>query len=195
MGPVLSVLSFFQRYLAHPDEVGAIAPTSRAVAELVCDAAHVGDAKSVVELGPGDGAITGTVVKQLGPDAHFFAIEISPEFCEAMAIRFPEVKVYNDSAEHIGKYLAENDLAHCDAVVSGLPWASFPHELQVSLLDALYEAMAPGARFTTYTYLFSPYLKKGRRFRAMLEERFGEITATPLVWGNIPPAFVYVAQK
>ncbi len=191
----MSVLSFAKRFLAHPDQVGAIAATSRAVAEVVCAAAHVNESKAVVELGPGDGAITGTVLDHLNPEAKFFAIEISSEFCEAMAIRFPGVKVYNDSAEHIGKYLAENELDHCDAVVSGLPWASFPHELQVSLLDALYDAMAPGARFTTYTYLFSPYLKKGRRFRAMLEERFGEITATPLVWANVPPAFVYVAQK
>lgn len=191
----MSILSFAKRYFAHPDEVGAIAATSRAVAEVVCEAAHVPEAGSVVELGPGDGAITGIVLEHMKADAKFFAIEISPEFCDAMAIRYPNVIVYNDSAEHIAKYLAENDLSDCDAVVSGLPWASFPHELQVTLLDALYEAMAPGARFTTYTYLFSPYLKKGRRFRAMLEERFGEISATPLVWGNVPPAFVYVAQK
>jgi len=191
----VSVFSFAKRYLAHPDQVGAITATSRAVAEVVCEAARLRDAECVVELGPGDGAITGVVVEHLRPEAQFFAIEISSEFCEAMAIRYPAVKVYNDSAEHIGKYLSEVGLSHCDAVVSGLPWASFPDDLQVTLLDALYEAMAPGARFATYTYLFSPYFKKGRRFRAVLEDRFGEVTATPLVWGNIPPAFVYVAQK
>lgn len=191
----MSVLKFFQRYLAHPDQVGAIAATSRAVAEVVCKAAEVGEADSVVELGPGDGAITASVVDHLKPGATFFAIEISAEFCEAMAVRFPNVKVYNDSAENIGKYLEMNGLSACEAVVSGLPWASFPPELQVSLIDALYDAMTPGARFTTYTYLFSPYLKKGRRFRAILEERFGEVTATPLVWANLPPAFVYIAQK
>lgn len=192
---VVGVLSFAKRFLAHPDQVGAIAPTSRAVAEVVCEAVHLSEAHSVVELGPGDGAITGVVVDHLQSNAQFFAIEISPEFCEAMAVRYPNVKVYNDSAEHIAKYLAENGCATCDAVVSGLPWASFPHELQVNLLDSLYDALEPGGRFATYTYLFSPYLKKGRRFRAMLDERFDTVTATPMVWGNVPPAFVYVAQK
>lgn len=191
----MSVLSFTKRYLAHPDQVGAIAATSRSVAEMVCEAAYVHDAASVVELGPGDGAVTGVVLDHLSPGAHFFAIEISREFCEAMATSYPNVKVYNDSAEHIGKYLSEFGLEHCESIVSGLPWASFPHELQVTLLDALHEAMAPGARFVTYSYLFSPFLKNGRRFRAMLEERFDEVTATPIVWGNVPPAFAYVAQK
>ncbi len=191
----MSVLQFAKQFLAHPDQVGAIAPTSRAVAEVVCDASHIREASVVVELGPGDGAITGVVVEHLDAETIFFAIEISPEFCKTMAERYPDVTVYNDSAEHIGKYLSQNGLTQCDAVVSGLPWASFPHDLQVSLLDALYEAMAPGARFATYTYLFSPYLKKGRRFRALLEDRFETVTATPLIWANLPPAFVYVAQK
>ena len=43
----MSVVSFIQRYLAHPDQVGAIAATSRAVAEVVCEAAHVRDSASV----------------------------------------------------------------------------------------------------------------------------------------------------
>lgn len=191
----MSVISFLKRYLAHPDQVGAIAATSRAVAEVVCEAAHVNEADTVVELGPGDGAITGTVVEHLKPDATFFAIEISPEFCEQMAVRYPQVKVYNDSAEEIAKYLQENNVESCDAVVSGLPWAAFPPDLQQAMMDALYDALAPGGRFATYTYLFSPYLKKGRQFRALLEERFGNVTATPMIWANLPPAFVYVAQK
>jgi phosphatidylethanolamine/phosphatidyl-N-methylethanolamine N-methyltransferase len=191
----LSVINFFKRYVAHPDQVGAIAPTSKSVGRVVCDAAHVGDVASVVELGPGDGAITRVIVEQLRPNATFFAIEISPEFCKAMAERFPEVTVYNDSAEQIGAYLAQHNLDACDAIVSGLPWASFPESLQTTLLDAVYSALKPGGRFTTYTYLFSPLLSKGKRFREMLEDRFGEVQVTPLIWANVPPAFVYVAEK
>ena len=191
----MSVVSFFKRYLAHPDQVGAIAPTSKAVGRVVCDAAHVSEAEAVVELGPGDCAITRVVVEKLRPESQFFAIEISPEFCEAMAQRFPDVTVYNDSAENIEKYLGELDLTGCDAVVSGLPWASFPESLQTNLLSAVYDALNPGGWFTTYTYLFSPYLAKGKRFRAMLEDRFGSVQATPMVWANVPPAFVYAAQK
>lgn len=57
------------------------------------------------------------------------------------------------------------------------------------------DALRPGGRFVTYTYLQSPLLAGGKRFRKKLHERFSEVGETRMVWLNLPPAFVYWGVK
>jgi phospholipid N-methyltransferase len=76
-------------------------------------------------------------------------------------------------------------------VLSGLPWASFPEELQLKLMDAVCEALAPKGVFATFAYLQGTLLPAGKRFGKTLESRFSEVRKSPVVWRNLPPAFVY----
>lgn len=188
-------LRFLKEFLAAPKDVGAILPSSRYLAARVVEEAGVGHASVVVEWGPGTGAITEAVLERLPRDAVYFGMEISPDFVEAMRRRFPQVKVNHDSAVNTRRYLEQLGLHSCDSVVSGLPWTTFSDELQDSLLDALVDVLRPGGRFVTYSYIMSPLMPGGRKFRRKIRERFSHVYQTPSVWRNIPPAFVYVAEK
>lgn len=188
-------LRFLKEFITSPKAVGAVLPSSSRLASRVVEEARVGHASVVVEWGPGTGAITNAVLERLPHDATFFAMEISPEFVETMRVRFPQVTVHHDSAANTRRYLEQRELQSCDSVVSGLPWTSFDDALQDSLLDALVDVLRPGGLFVTYTYIMSPMMPGGRQFRRKIRERFSRVDTTPLVWLNVPPAFVYVAEK
>ena len=87
------------------------------------------------------------------------------------------------------------DIRSCDCIVSGLPFTAFSGQLQDDLLAALDDVLAPGGRFVTFAYVGGLLFPGGRRFRRRLRAEFGDVTTTPIVWGNVPPAFVYRATK
>jgi phospholipid N-methyltransferase len=78
-----------------------------------------------------------------------------------------------------------------DAVVSGLPWASFPESLQIEILDSMMQVLRPGGQFATFAYLQGLLLPAAKRFRKQLDKYFSKIELSPTVWRNLPPAFVY----
>ncbi len=93
------------------------------------------------------------------------------------------------------KYLNELGLKECDCIICGLPWASFSKNLQNELLDTIINVLKPGGRFLTFAYLQGLLLPAGIRFKKTLATRFKKVTTTRTVWMNIPPAFVYCAEK
>jgi phospholipid N-methyltransferase len=189
------VRRFFKQFVDFPDLTGSIIPSSKALAREVVKQAEVKEADTVVEYGPGSGAITGTVLENLKPDATFFTIEINHEFVEMMKEAFPDVDTYEDSAANTRMYLEKYGKEEVDSVVSGLPWARFDDALQDELLGALLDVLRPGGIFATYTYYPPQMLKGGRLFRPKLRERFSEFTISPIVFKNVPPAVVYKARK
>lgn len=170
-------------------------PASKALAELIADAARVQDASVVVEFGPGTGAITESILRRLSPKSQFFAIELNPDFIDVLRKNYPDARIIHDCASKTKKHLEAAGLDACDCIVSGLPWAAFDEGLQDELLDAGFDALKPGGSFATYAYLFGTWLPSGRRFRKKLEQRFGKVERTHTIWWNIFPAFVYYATK
>lgn len=191
----VELFDFFKEYLASPKYVGGFAPSSRGLAEMVTDAAHVSEADVVVEFGPGTGVFTEVIARKLKKDARFFAIELREDFVKAVRKRCPGVQVHHDSATNTKKCLAEMGLEHCDCIVSGLPFTLFEDELQDEILATVMDVLKPGGRFVTFAYFISPYAKQGRKFKAKLQERFGEVDKTRIVWMNFLPAFAYCCVK
>ncbi|MBI4556841.1 MAG: methyltransferase domain-containing protein [Candidatus Hydrogenedentes bacterium] len=189
------VFRFLKAFIESPIRTGAIAASSRELADIVSEMGGVREAKLVVEFGPGTGAITELILEKLARDATFFAMEINPEFVQAVRKRFPHLRVYHDSAVNTPKYLNELGFPCCDSVVSGLPWSSFSNQLQDDLLDATVAALRPGGKFATYMYLQSKLIPNGSKFRSKLEARFSRVATSRVVWKNLPPAFVYQAIK
>ena len=185
----------FRRFLRNPVQVGALCPSSRALCSTMVSEIGVDTADVIVELGPGTGVITREIVRCMSPNAKLIAIELDQTLCEHLRKAFPEVTVCNDSAAGIGEILARHSLPNPDAVISGLPWANFSSRLQWNILDAVAEHIAPGGYFTTFAYLQGLMFPNGRRFRRLLGEVFREVEISPVVWKNIPPAFVYRCRK
>ena len=86
-------------------------------------------------------------------------------------------------------------IERCDTVISGLPWAIFPAALQMSILEEVNMSLKPGGRFCTFAYLQGLLMPAGQRFRSLLEKTFKNVERSPIVWKNLPPAFVYRCEK
>jgi phospholipid N-methyltransferase len=56
-------------------------------------------------------------------------------------------------------------------------------------------SLRPGGRFATFAYVHGTPFPGGIRFRRMLRERFAKVSLSPVVWRNLPPAFVYRCEK
>ena len=195
-GPrTLHAWKFLKEFISAPQNVGAIAPSSRHLGETVISAANVPAASVVVEFGPGTGAITEVLVEQVKPGATLFALEINEDFVALLKHRFPDLNVIHDSATETRTHLDKMSLPHCDAIVSGLPWTMFSETLQDELLNAVVDSLRPGGIFATYMYLQSLVLPSGIRFRRKLRDRFARCGITETVWRNIPPARVVWGEK
>jgi phospholipid N-methyltransferase len=188
-------MRFLKGFIEAPNRVGSIVPSSRELASVVVKSAKAPDAGTVVEFGPGTGAITERLLELLRPDAKLIAMEINPDFVRLLKKRFPNLLVFNDSAAKTPEYLAKIGETCCDSIVSGLPWTNFSDELQNELLDAAVASLCPGGTFATYTYIHSQAVPSGRKFRLKLEERFSRTGETKIVWKNVPPAIVLWAEK
>ncbi|MFI6512736.1 class I SAM-dependent methyltransferase [Streptosporangium sp. NPDC050855] len=186
---------FLRQWIRSPGTVGAVAPSSRRLAETVTSPVpHRGD-PVIVELGPGTGAFTAEIQRRLGGRGHHLAIEINPRMADFLASRNPGVEVVVDDAARLPQLLRERGLPGADVVVSGLPWAAFSEETQTLLLDAVTAVMTPHTAFTTFAYSFAKRLPPARRFRRRLTETFEEVVPGRTVWRNVPPAFVYHARR
>ncbi len=80
-------------------------------------------------------------------------------------------------------------------IVSSLPWSAFSGELQNELLEAIQRSLAEGGKFVTPIYLWSYPFLTSWKFRRRLRKIFPEVRSVRTVWKNLPPTFVYVAEK
>lgn len=179
------------RFMRSPRTVGAVSPSSRALAEeMVKGLDLAGDTTSVVELGPGTGVVTRVIAEHLGPDAHALAIDIEPAFVAAIARRFPRVEAVCGSAADLPALLRERDMFPAAHIISGLPFASLSAEVTATILDAVAGSLKPGGTFTTFQYVSGYPTPLARAFRKAMTARMGSAPRRRTVWRNIPPAFV-----
>ncbi|MGH3648984.1 MAG: class I SAM-dependent methyltransferase [Micromonosporaceae bacterium] len=187
--------AFLREFVRNPLHTGGVVPSSRQLAtEVVIPIPDTGK-PLVVELGPGTGAFTGAIQQRLNGRGHHLAVELNPRFAALITEKFPAVDVANENAANLPNLVLARGFTQADAVISGLPWASFPAALQNTLLDAVTAALAPDGAFTTFAYLHALRLPPARRFRARLNEAFEEVVVGRTVWGNLPPALVYFARR
>ncbi len=191
----MNLLQFIKQFVLHPTKTGAIAPSFEGLAELITDSADLSNASAVLEFGSGTGIFTEKILQKISSETKFIAFEINPDFVKATKNRCPEVNIYQDSAINAKKYLNELGLKECDCIICGLPWASFSKDLQSKLLDTIIDVLRPGGTFVTFAYLQGLLLPAGIRFKKTLTTRFKTVNTTRTIWMNIPPAFIYCAEK
>lgn len=183
------------QFLKRPLTTGAVCPSSISLAKMLVSGTDIEEADCVAELGPGTGAVTGTILNSMPQKGHFFAVELNSDVITAFHAKFPSVTVYNDSAANLPKLLNQEKIDLLDVVISGLPWAIFPASLQEDILSAVLQSLKPGGYFTTFAYVQGVLLPSGMHFKKRLDRFFSQVEKSPVVWNNFPPAFVYRCRK
>jgi phospholipid N-methyltransferase len=177
-------LAFLRGFLAHPEQVGSVVPSSAFLERRLVHAAEVQRAHTVVELGPGTGGTTRALLAAMRPDARLLAIELSPEFHARLRASLDDGRliVQLGSAEQLPELLARWRLPAPDAVLSGIPFSTMPAATAERIAVAVAQCLAPGGRFVAY------------QVRARVAEVVTPHLGAPEIaweWLNIPPLRVY----
>ncbi|MDA1273965.1 MAG: methyltransferase [Verrucomicrobia bacterium] len=188
-------IHFFQTFIRKPSSVGALSPSSPALAKAMIRGLALQSADTVVEMGPGTGSFTGPILKRIGRHTTFIALELDESHARRLSHRFPKLSVYNDSAENVKGYLAVHRKEKANCIISGLPWASLAPAVQTRIMDSIIEALVPDGVFTTFAYVHARWLPRARQYRRRLENLFCRVEISPVVWKNLPPAFVYRCSR
>lgn len=179
-------LRFLRGALARPRSVGAIAPSSPALARAI--AAQIDPILSgkVLELGPGTGVVTQAILDMGVEPERLVMIEYDPHFAQALAQRFARAQVITGDAFDLGKTLGAGPSAPFAAIVSGLPLLNQPPERRKALMENALDRLLPGAPFIQFSYGLKP---------PVLGTPKAPVQLGAFVWRNLPPARVWVYRR
>jgi phosphatidylethanolamine/phosphatidyl-N-methylethanolamine N-methyltransferase len=185
----------FYEFLSLPRTIGSVTPCSKALAEEIIKPISFSTASAIVEYGPGTGVFTKEILNNKKKDTVFFAIELNQQMFNLMQHRFPDVDIHNSSASEVDNHLENAGVKHVDAIVSGLPWAGFSDKQQDDILEKTFLVLREEGVFITFAYLHGLVLPGGIKFKKKIKRLFSQVTISPVVWENIPPAIVYTCTK
>lgn len=187
--------TFWRRAALRQTQVGAVAPSSARLAAVLATPVPRDGSPTIVELGPGTGAVSNHIAQRISASARYLAIEIDPVMAAWLQAMRRDIEVIEGDAIDLPNILSARGLGSADVVVSGLPWSLFDAETQAGMLAAIGRSLSPSGCFTTFAYTTGLWLPAARRFARLLREGFDEVVTTAPVWRNLPPAVVYVCRR
>jgi phosphatidylethanolamine/phosphatidyl-N-methylethanolamine N-methyltransferase len=175
---------FFKALVRNPRRISALAPSSQSLAAAMIAQIPI-DARRIIELGPGTGAFTQTMLESGISAEGIDLVELDRSLSAFLSVRFRGVRVHCARAEDIGTLFS----GPVDAVVSGLPLLSFSEANQRAVLEGAFSLLRPSAPFIQFTYGLTVPV------RARILRDLGVTgTRTSRTWRNLPPATVHVLR-
>lgn len=199
---------FLQEFVRRYHTTGAVLPSGRALASSLCR--HVGAPGSapqqILEVGPGTGAVTSTLVQRMRPQDRVCLIEVNDAFVDCLRDALRTKAVYRAVANRC-------DLVHgrvedlpgdgtYDVIVSGLPLNNFTVDDVRGILTQFSRLLRPGGVLSFFEYIAIRSVKatmSGRADRQRLRA-IGAVLSEALtgrefkrdwIWPNVPPAWVH----
>src|SRR5271155_5892396 len=176
---------FLKSLVAAPRLTGAVAPSGRALARAMAAAIGSPTQGLVVELGPGTGPVTQSLIETGVPPERLVLVEYDPGFCRMLERRFGGVRVIQGDAYDLSRTLASFAGHPIAAVVSSLPLLNQPPPRRTKLIGDAFALMGPAGVFVQFTYgLQSPVPREA------CANRYSANRSRPIL-RNLPPAFVW----
>ena len=178
---------FFRTWATNPLKLGAVSPSSRALARLMVEHARPDPEGFSLELGPGTGVVTQALIDYGVPPEHIVAVEHNGDFCRLLQKRFPRLNVVHGDAFDLDKSLASFDGVRFSAALSGVPLLSFPKRLRLKCIDGVLDRMLPGKVLVQFSYGLYP----------AVEPVAGRIAVDKSKWVmmNLPPARAWTYRR
>jgi phospholipid N-methyltransferase len=165
--------------------------------------------RRILEVGPGTGAVTGQIVRDMRPGDRLVLVERNDQFVEWLKRRLGEVPLFQSASNHImlvhGTVEELPEEEPFDLIISGLPLNNFSAESVAQILAKLRRLLAPGGTLSFFEYLAIRRAKalvtrrdereRLRSIGGVFRDLLGEHEARrDLVLANVPPAWVHHVQ-
>lgn len=201
-------IAFFRQFRQRFETTGAIAPSSRFLARSMTRylaARNPAVPVRVLEIGPGTGPVTDSIVRLLRPHDVFDLVELNEEFVGILNQRFESDPAWKSvkSQSTIYQLPVQEFLTSLpyDFVISGLPLNNFPAELVSSIARTYFRLLKPGGVLSYFEYMYVRPIRKvvtrgAERIRitaidATMQEHCDRCRiGRDNIWLNTPPAWV-----
>ncbi|MEX0964077.1 MAG: rRNA adenine N-6-methyltransferase family protein [Pseudohongiellaceae bacterium] len=166
---------------------GTITPSSKVLIKTLLAPIDFETARCIVELGPGNGCVTHSILQRMHDDCVLISFEVNSDFVEQLRdIQDPRLRVVNACASSIRTILDELKIVQVDHIVSSLPLALIDNDVVKNILQSVTSNLRDGGRFLQYQYSLSSYAELKPIFKAVKLD---------FTFRNMPPAFVYECIK
>jgi phosphatidylethanolamine/phosphatidyl-N-methylethanolamine N-methyltransferase len=179
-------LRFLRALIARPKNIGAIFPSSPALAEAIARQIDPQRPGPVLELGPGTGVVTKAILARGIAPERLTLVEYDEEFARHNAASFAKVTVVQGDAFDLARTLGARFDQPFAAIVSGLPLLNFPIAMRRQLVDGALERLAPGAPLIQFSY--------GTHAPVVPPPGYA-VSRAAVIWANLPPARVWVYRR
>lgn len=176
--------SLFKELFVNIKTTGAVTFSSKSLVNKMLSFADFKGARTIVELGGGDGSITKGIIERMDDDAVLFVFEISKHFCDNLAREFPQknIHIICDSAENMDKYLNGQS---ADLILSSLPFSLIPKESRTEIYRKSRSSLNVNGIFIQICYSYLLKFQFAVHFRNI---------RTAFTLKNFPPAFILICN-
>jgi phosphatidylethanolamine/phosphatidyl-N-methylethanolamine N-methyltransferase len=178
-------LQFLRGLVANPSGVSSVFPSSPALARAIAAQVDPSIPGTVLELGPGTGAVTRALLARGILPSRLRLVERDDRFVDLLRKRFAGVSVEQGDALDI-RGIHEGHDEPLAAIVSGLPLLNFPMLVRRQLLEDALTWLPSGAPFIQLSFGMSPPVPSGVRW---------SVRRAGVVLRNIPPARVWTYTR
>jgi phosphatidylethanolamine/phosphatidyl-N-methylethanolamine N-methyltransferase len=185
--PYLGTKLFLLRALRNPRQLGAVAPSSRHLGELLAKHTAVDDTSPIVELGGGTGSLTRVLISAGIDPSRLYVIELDNALANYLRIALPHVNVIQGNATDLENILPPEIVGKVKRIVSGLPMINIPEPVRRKILESSFKILESEGAFLQYTY--SPRSSINAKAYQLKKKRLGTI------FRNLPPASVWQYTK
>jgi phospholipid N-methyltransferase len=139
-----------------------------------------GQARVIVEYGPGVGSITAEVLRRMRPDAILIAIETNPEFVSFLrsSTKDERLRVIEASAESVDEILRQHGHEKASYIISGIPFSTIPAAVRERILRKTCSVLEPGGSFLVYQFS-TRVLQDLRRIFRYVRRQFEPLNVLP----------------
>ncbi len=176
---------FLRALIARPKNIGAIFPSSPALAEAIARQINP-DAGPVLEIGPGTGVVTEAILARGVAPENLTLLEYDEDLAQHLAARFPRAHVFQGDAFELEATLGPPPATPFAAIVSGVPLLNHSMTRRQAFVEGLAERLVPGGPMIQFSY--------GAQAPVVPPAGYS-VVRTASVLANIPPAKVWVYRK
>lgn len=178
---------FLRACLTNPRRVGAVAPSSAALAVQMANAIEPDSKCMTLELGPGTGVVTRALLARGINLERLIALEHSNYLAAALENHIPGLRVFCGDAFAIREVFMDKMDWRIGNTVSSLPLLTIPVSVRKQLYEDIFDLMIPGATLVQFTY----------RAKPPVPDHKSSFVATPYAYvkRNIPPAWIWTYHR
>jgi phosphatidylethanolamine/phosphatidyl-N-methylethanolamine N-methyltransferase len=198
---------FFRQFRRRFHTTGAILPSNRALGKALAHFVGSGATpQRILEVGPGTGAVTRSIVAAMGPEDRLDLVEINDQFVHHLRRMVTEDPAFRPVAKRVAvvhRSITEyTSTTAYDLVISGLPLNNFEVPEVEAILAAFARLARVGGRLSFFEYMgirTGRIHLSGQRQKTRLrgiDQALERLLADheirrDSIWLNVPPAWVH----